>query len=389
MQNNSSPKENPAGSCLESTTNDDTAEVNFDQRFAMLRSIGECTNEDDLRALLKKKNAPVCYVWCDPSPSMHITQGITMAINVNKLLEAGCKVKIFMADWFTLTDHNVSLRKVRDVCSYTTEMWRTAGMRLDEVELVRASDEISRDAHRYWPLAMKVARRTRLSEMTECILSSKDTRLYGSMDPYEVRALRSDKVFNTCLQSAAILARDEADVWLLDIGQRAGNMVAGRYRELPTARREDRHRPVALFHGVLPSLLEYPEIEMFGDPRWAIYMEDTEWEVGRAMRKAFCPPGTAEGNPCLEYIRQIVFPLFGRFEVVRNEEDGGDRTFLSMEELAADYESGALQAADVKRALEKAINAAWQPVRDHFGFASIRPLNCRAISPSASPAAGP
>ena len=41
----------------------------------------------------------------------------------------------------------------------------------------------------------------------------------------------------------------------------------------------------------------------------------------------------------------------------RKEENGGDRAFLSREELAADYESGALQAADVKRALKKAINA--------------------------------
>uniref|UniRef100_A0A8R7V909 tyrosine--tRNA ligase n=1 Tax=Triticum urartu TaxID=4572 RepID=A0A8R7V909_TRIUA len=132
MQNNSSAKENAADSCLEPTANDDTAEVNFDQRFAILSSIGECTNEDDLRTLLKKKTTPVCYVWCDPSPSMHITQGITMAINVNKLLEAGCKVKIFMANWFALTSYNVSLRKVINVFSYNTEMWRTACMRLDE-----------------------------------------------------------------------------------------------------------------------------------------------------------------------------------------------------------------------------------------------------------------
>ncbi|XP_037467338.1 tyrosine--tRNA ligase 2, cytoplasmic-like [Triticum dicoccoides] len=295
-----------------------------------------------------------------------------MAINVNKLLEAGCKVKIFMANWFALTSYSVSLRKVIDVCSYNTEMWRTAGMRIDEVELVRSSDEISRDLHRYWPLALKVARSTNLSEVTECILSSKDTRPYYD----EPKSLFSHEVFGTCMHSAAILSRDEADVWLLDVGQRASNKVAERYREREAAMREDPHRRVvALFHGVLPSLLEYPEIEMFGDPRWAIYMEDTEWEVGRAMRKAFCPPGTVEGNPCLEYIRQIIFPLFGKFEVVR--EDGSDRTFLSMEELAADYESGALQAADVKRALEKAINAALQPVRDHFSFASNRPMKRR------------
>jgi tyrosyl-tRNA synthetase len=38
-----------------------------------------------------------------------------------------------------------------------------------------------------------------------------------------------------------------------------------------------------------------------------------------------------------------------------------------MEELTADYESGALHPADVKLALEKSLNEILQPVRDHFG----------------------
>jgi tyrosyl-tRNA synthetase len=68
----------------------------------------------------------------------------------------------------------------------------------------------------------------------------------------------------------------------------------------------------------------------------------------------------------LEYIKHVLFPLFGKFEVVWKEEDGGNKTFLSMTDLTADYESGVLQPADVKQALEKAINITLQPIRDHF-----------------------
>nr|CAB3447751.1 unnamed protein product [Digitaria exilis] len=74
------------------------------------------------------------------------------------------------------------------------------------------------------------------------------------------------------------------------------------------------------------------------------------------IEKAFCPPKLAEANPCLEYIKYIILPWFGKFEVVRKRENGGKRTFLSMEELTADYESGALQPADVKLALVKSLN---------------------------------
>ena len=65
------------------------------------------------------------------------------------------------------------------------------------------------------------------------------------------------------------------------------------------------------------------------DPGSAIFMEDSEAEVGAKIKKGFCPPPPpppADGgaateewsprdNPCLEYVRMIVLPRFGRFEV--------------------------------------------------------------------------
>ena len=70
------------------------------------------------------------------------------------------------------------------------------------------------------------------------------------------------------------------------------------------------------------------------DPGSAIFMEDSEAEVGAKIKKAFCPPppppplpGAGEAaeewnpsdNPCLEYVRMIVLPRFGRFEVSRKD----------------------------------------------------------------------
>jgi tyrosyl-tRNA synthetase len=86
---------------------DSTSGRSFEERLATLRSVGECANQYELGPLLKKKAAPVCYVWCDVSPWMHITQGILMALNVNKMIKAGCKVKILMADWFAWLDWKI------------------------------------------------------------------------------------------------------------------------------------------------------------------------------------------------------------------------------------------------------------------------------------------
>jgi tyrosyl-tRNA synthetase len=47
---------------------DSTSGRSFEEMLATVRSVGECANQYELGPLLKKKSAPVCYVWCDVSP---------------------------------------------------------------------------------------------------------------------------------------------------------------------------------------------------------------------------------------------------------------------------------------------------------------------------------
>lgn len=42
------------------------------------------------------------------------------------------------------------------------------------------------------------------------------------------------------------------------------------------------------------------------------------------IKKAFCPPGKVEGNPCVAYVTYIVLPWFGKFVVERSEANGGN-----------------------------------------------------------------
>uniref|UniRef100_A0A0E0LPR7 Uncharacterized protein n=1 Tax=Oryza punctata TaxID=4537 RepID=A0A0E0LPR7_ORYPU len=289
----------------------DTVEGSFDQRFSTLKSIGEDrVNDRELKLLLKKKPAPICYVWCDPCPWMHISQGIMKTLNINKMVESGFKVKIFMADWFSQMNSEISgnPNKMQTVGRYNIEMWKATGMALDKVDLVWLSDEIRQHGDEYWPIVMDIART------------------------------------NSC---AGILFQ-KADIWLLGMEQHDANLLARQYY-------------------MLPNLLQYPGMENRRHPAWAIFMEDDKEDICFKMEKAFCPPKLAEGNPCLEYIKYIILPWFGMFEVVQKKGNGGKKTFLSMEELTADYESGALHPADVKLALEKSLNEILQPVRNHFG----------------------
>ncbi|KAL4573479.1 hypothetical protein LXL04_020287 [Taraxacum kok-saghyz] len=117
---------------------------------------------------------------------------------------------------------------------------------------------------------------------------------------------------------------------------------------------------------MLPGLLQGQEKMSKSDSSSAVFMEDEEAKYNVKIKKAYCPPNIVDGNPCLEYIKYIVFPWFYQFKVQRKPENGGEKVYTSYEELIADYEKGELHPADLKPALSKAINKILQPVRDHF-----------------------
>lgn len=47
-------------------------------------------------------------------------------------------------------------------------------------------------------------------------------------------------------------------------------------------------------------------------------------DVNEKISCAFCPPKVAASNPCLEYIKSVVLPWFGKFEVVQKEGDNSN-----------------------------------------------------------------
>jgi len=61
---------------------------------------------------------------------------------------------------------------------------------------------------------------------------------------------------------------------------------------------------------MLSGLKEGQEKMSKSDPDSAIFMEDTEAQVKKKIKKAFCPPGIVEGNPILDYCQFLSFFSF-------------------------------------------------------------------------------
>ena len=109
-------------------------------------------------------------------------------------------------------------------------------------------------------------------------------------------------------------------------------MLAREYVDKPECQDKKQGKPVILSHAMMPGLLEGQEKMSKSDPDSAIFMEDGVEDVNRKIKKAYCPPQIVDGNPCLAYLKMLVFPLNGTFHVPRKESNGGDMyvNFLSL-----------------------------------------------------------
>jgi len=322
----------------------------------------ELIQQEELEALLHHKPNPIAYDGFEPSGRMHIAQGVLRALNTNKLTAAGCHFKFWVADWFAMLNHKMGgdLKKIRVVGQYMIEVWKAAGMDMENVDFLWASEEINANADRYWRLVMDISRTFTLDRIVKC------GAIMGRNDPSQLHA---SGIFYPCMQAADVFFLG-ADICSLGMDQRKVNMLV---REYCTAKKI-KFKPVIVSHHMLAGLKEGQTKMSKSDPASAIFMEDTEEEVRIKIRRAFCPPGVVEGNPILDYVKHLVFPKYGELLISRVEEHGGDLHYVTYEELELDFVEGTLHPKDLKNAVTQAINLMLEPVRQHFASGEPRQL---------------
>lgn len=337
--------------------------MDLESRLDLIREVGEeIITGEDLRQLLQTKKTPIAYDGFEPSGKIHIAQGILRAINVNKMTKAGCKFKMWVADWHAWANNKMGgdLAKIQKAGEYMVEVWKATGMDMGKVEVLWASDVMGK--REYWEKVMKIAINSTLNRTIRCsqIMGRKENEL-----------LQTSQIFYPCMQAADIFQL-EIDIAQLGMDQRKVNVFA---REL--APKLGFAKPVAVHHHMLLGLTQINtaasgidraiEMKMSkSKPESAIFMTDSREEVERKIKKAFCPEKTVQDNPILDYCRNIVFEKFKSLEIERPEKFGGNVTYHSYAELESDFAAGKLHPLDLKNATALKINELLEPVRKHF-----------------------
>ncbi|MFW6449826.1 MAG: tyrosine--tRNA ligase [Nanoarchaeota archaeon] len=334
-----------------------------EKRFNLVKEVGEEINtEADLKKLVSEDRTLVAYDGFEPSGSIHIAQAVLRAINVNKMIKAGCRFKMFVADWHAWANNKMGgdLEKIQTVGKYFMEVWKASGMDLENVDFVWAS-ELVKDED-YWKIVMKVAINSTVNRIIRC------SQIMGRD---EKESLSAAQILYPCMQAADIFYL-KADICQLGMDQRKVNMLAREVGE-----KIGYYKPVVVSHHMLMGL-QQPSTEKEGveksiemkmsksKPDTAIFVTDAPEEVERKMKKAYCPEGQAEENPILEYCKYIIFEKINEFVIERPEKFGGTIKFNTYEELEKAFVEKKVHPMDLKAASAKYINQILEPIHKHF-----------------------
>lgn len=327
--------------------------MNVEERFKLIKNVGEeIITEEELKELLKTKKHPAAYDGFEPSGLAHIAFGVYRANNLKKMIKAGVRFKLLIADWHAWINDKMGgdLEKIRKVGEYFKEVWKAAGVPMDKVEVIWASEVMGQD---YWKTVIKVAKNHTLNRAQRALKIA--GREGAGKNP-------AAWVFYPSMQVADIFQLD-VDICQLGQDQRRANMLA---REV--ADKLDREKPVTVSHHMLMGLQGEGEGEKMSKskPSTSIYVHDSEEEIWEKIKDAYCPPEQVEKNPIMDYTKHLIFKSFDSLEIERKEEYGGNIEYSNYSELEKDYLKGELHPLDLKKSVSKNLNKLIKPIREHF-----------------------
>ena len=363
-------------------------------RIDLIKQVGEeIIQEEELKKLLESGEELIAYDGFEPSGQIHIAQGIVRAINVNKMIKAGVKFRMWVADWHAMANNKMGgdLEKIKIVGKYFIEVWRASGMDLSKVEFMWASD-MAKDPD-YWKLVVQVGKSNALKRFI------RTAEMMGREESLD--KLTGAHIIYSCMQVADIFKLG-AKITQLGMDQRKVNMLArevgpmlGYWKPVvvshhmlmglnPPVKLDtvffDRHTPTGAPGDVSKkvSSLSNDKLQRTialkmskSNPDSAIFMTDTTEDIKRKINKAYCLEGDIKENPVLEYYKYIVFESLEKLgitevKIERPEKFGGNISFKTFAELEKTFAEKKVHPMDLKTVLIKYLDQLIEPVRRHF-----------------------
>ncbi|MHA1917280.1 MAG: tyrosine--tRNA ligase [Candidatus Ranarchaeia archaeon] len=332
----------------------------------------EVLNLKDLEKIFSQKKKPRAYIGFELSGLVHLGTGIIAGGKILDLLEAGCEVIVFLADWHSWINNKLggNLEKIKVAGQYFINAFESLGIISekygDQIKYIWAS-ELANDI-KYWEKVVRIAKKSTISRILRTL------PIMGRTS--NQTELESAWIYYPAMQAADIFHM-EIDIALGGMDQRKAHMLA---RDVADKLKWD--KPIAL-HTPLLSGLKGQGKKMDEDqqsdlgknienkmskskPETCIFIHDSPDEIKDKINKAFCPFAVIENNPLIEICKYIIFPRVGKLEIERPEKFGGSVVFEKFDELVDSYTQKKLHPSDLKSGISKSLIDFLSPVREYF-----------------------
>ena len=318
----------------------------------LMRNVVEVITPQELES--KLEGNPKGYVGIEPSGRVHLGTGLIIGNKVRDLMDAGTDMTVYLADWHAYINDKFSgdVEKIRLAGEYLKGVFTALDIRPN---YLWADELVSKKE--YWEKVIQIAKRTSLKRVKRAM-----TIMGRKEDEAE---LDSSKIIYPFMQVADIFDMG-IEVALGGMDQRHAHMLAR-----DGAEKLGYEKLVAVHTVILAGLkgagrMDPIEAKMSKSKEGsAIFVDDSEDEIRRKMKKAFCPP-EIEGNPVLQIAKHILFNYYtDKLLIKRPEKWGGDMKIQSYEELERIYSAGELHPMDLKAAVAEELVRILKPVRDY------------------------
>jgi len=360
--------------------------MNTEQKIKLIiQNTEEVISQKDLEFFLSKDVQLNHYIGFEISGKIHLGTGLMAMQKVKDLTDAGVTCTIFLADWHTWINEKLSgasLDVIKKVAvGYFKEglsaAYRCVGGDPKDLNFLLGTELYEKHGLKYWGTVLDVSKHTSLSRMKRSItiLGRKE----GEEVPFAHLMYPAMQVADIFIQGLHIahagMDQRKAHVIARDVANKLTSsplMVGGQIV-----------KPVALHHHLLlgiqkPAVWPIPE---GGEERQqflasmkmsksnedsAIFIHDSEEEIRRKVKKAFCPEKEVSYNPILDWTKHLIFSRKLQVSVKREAKHGGDLAFQNYQELERQYQDGVVHPEDLKNFVAGYLIDLLKPAREHF-----------------------
>lgn len=357
--------------------------MDAEKKFKLIKkNTEEILGEDELKENLEKGEKIKHYIGFEISGKIHLGTGLMCMSKVKDFMDAGVDCNVFLADYHSWINDKLggNLDKIKRVAvRYFKEgikaSLKCVGGDPDKLKFVLGS-ELYHNNNKYWLDVIDISKNTTLSRMKRSI-TIMGREKGGSVDfakliypPMQVADIFSQKInmphAGLDQRKAQVIARDVALKLSFD--------------PLLNSKKE-KIKPMAVHHSLILGLGKPPkwpikkgelknalsELKMSkSKPDTCIFIHDSEKEIKRKIKGAFCMEKEVNYNPILDWTKKLIFPLRNELKIKRPEKFGGDVEYKEYSKLEKDFKEGEIHPVDLKNSVTDVLIEILKPAREHF-----------------------